>query len=91
MYKIRDNEKVLALMMANENRIWNWFQNNFDESKDNKSETAKYKYLEAVKNLISFCFAKYKDEKEGDSFKATKEVYSVLRLIRFIKGFDDEK
>ncbi len=97
MYKLRANEELICDISNKRGRLWAFFQNNFDEAKENKSDTDKYKYLFAIKNYIIFLFSKYKLQKEGlenketaSMYLATINLYSVLKTIRFIKGLDND-
>lgn len=94
IYKIRDNQTVLEQIYTDKNRLWNFFQNNFEEVNDEKKkESPKYKYLEKVLEILLFNFninqAKTMDDKR--TLKAVSHTFSALRFVKFIKGLDDDK
>jgi CRISPR-associated protein Cmr2 len=90
MYAIRVNEKILQLIYTEQERFSAFFVNNFDEFKENKKGTQEYQFIEAVKNYLLSLFQLYKDKKIDDHeiFKATSQLYSAIKIIRFIKGLD---
>jgi CRISPR-associated protein Cmr2 len=97
MYKLRDNEELISTISKDGVRLWAFFQNNFDEAKENKKDTDKYKYLLAIKEYTIFLFEKYGVQKEelpnknaASLYLATINLYSVLKTIRFIKGLDND-
>jgi CRISPR-associated protein Cmr2 len=100
MYQIRENEETYKEIYGDGARIWNFICNNFDEAMRLKSNpdkpNAKGRYLAAVRELMIDSFKKHGLATEGDPTKgeqkgliAIKEIYSLLRLARFIKGFED--
>lgn len=81
-YKIRANETLLSIIKDDEDRMWYFFDNNFDSEKD---------FLKAVCKYLFHLFARYGDDKIDDKqneLKATNYLYSTLKIIRFIKGLD---
>lgn len=94
MYQIRENESVYVQMLNNHDRIWNFVCNNFDDAmrlkKSPDKPNPKGVYLQKVSKLIADTFSRYGSsiDTEGNLL-AIKEIYSILRLVRFIKGLED--
>lgn len=93
IYKLRANEELLCYISNNKDRIWYFFENNFDEATQKKSETDKYKYLKQIADIIYGQFQRYRNNRgiNSEQYIATTNVYSLLKTIRFIKGLDDDK
>ena len=93
MYEIRQNENVLVLFRSDAERFWAFFENNFDEAKESKIGTKKYDYIKSVADTLKYLFDKNKDEfvENQKMYKATIELYSAIKTIKFIKGLDDDK
>lgn len=93
MYKLRKNEELFYLISNYIERIWYFFENNFDEANKRKEGTDKYKYLKIVARVLFEQFKIYGNKKDAnnDQYIATTNVYSLIKTIRFIKGLDDDK
>lgn len=87
-YKLRANEELIALISIDKERLWFFFENNFDEAK--RKDTEEYHFLEKIKEFLFYLFGKYKNKKinNQDLYVAINELYSTLKTIRFIKGLD---
>lgn len=93
MYVIRENQALIEHLQNKEARLWNFFQNNFEEADKKHAGKPAYKYLESVKALVIFNFSKYGKQRLDDSntLKAIAETFSALRFVKFIKGLDDDR
>lgn len=102
-YFLRDNEQTLRLVFSDEKRLENFFKNNFDDyvtdeelkkkgGKDSKRKP-KSDYLYHVKNSVEHIYKKKIpiNPTDKDFEVALTEVYSIIRICRFIKGLEDEK
>ena len=105
-YFLRDNEKTLRLIYSETSRLEHFFKNNFDDyiadkelqsnvGKHAKRET-KAAYLYNVKCLVKHIYKlrltkTVKQLKDKDFEAALNEIYSIIRICRFIKGLEDEK
>lgn len=89
-YKLRANEDLIEHVSHDEDRIWYFFENNFDEANIRKKDLPEFNYLKAICKYLFYLFGKYGNEKieNQDLFIATNELYSTLKTIRFIKGLD---
>lgn len=90
MYAIRTNENILNLIYSNDERFNAFFVNNFDEYKEVKKHTPEYKFIDAVKKYLLSLFQIHNSEKleNQEIYKATSQLYSAIKIIRFIKGLD---
>lgn len=77
-------EGAYSLVGKDETRVWNMFRNHFDEA--NEATNPKYRFLIHTKELVGSVFSAYSDAERG---RAMKDVYSYLRLARFINGQED--
>ena len=91
-YKIRANENLIKLISNDKDRLWYFFENNFDEAKSgsNNRYSKEYYFLKAVDDFLFYLFSRYGDEKieNQDIYVANNELFSALKTIRFIKGLD---
>ncbi len=104
MYNLRDNEAVLHIIGDDKVRFENFLRNSFDEYKqDNNPKSG---YLKSVKEFLPYEFEAAKlnspaleneTNQERDkrlnsiTTSALNNVYSTLRIARFIKGLEDDK
>ncbi len=97
IYSILNNEELIFTVCNNKNRLWAFFQNNFDEARDKRDNShlnsLKYKYLYNIMEYIHYLFVLFGDKKDKESglYLATLQLYSTLKTLRFIKGLDDDK
>lgn len=102
-YKLRENEKVFAQIGLSQERITH-FINHITDSKDEGKTEADYlllsnkdeKFMRLVKDTILGAYKHKADEvldKNMDEISkaAMKEIYSMLRIVKFVKGLDDDK
>jgi len=102
-YKLRENEKVFAQIGLSQERI-SHFVNHITDSKDEGKTEADYqalsnnneKFIRLVKDTIYGAYKQKADEvlnKNMDKISedAMKEIYSMLRIVKFVKGLDDDK
>jgi len=91
-YKIRANEQLLWLASkGSSDRLWYFFENNFEEAKPKRKGTKSYQFLEAICKYLHYLFDTWKDSKmdqQNQEMKATNHLYSALKIFRFIKGLD---
>jgi CRISPR-associated protein Cmr2 len=101
------HQSARSVIISESQSIEHFFKNNYDDYKyDPEERNAKGKYLFAVKELLlaelkdaeehkSYHLENYPDDikmrKTPDAFMALQQVYSALKISRFIKGLDDEK
>lgn len=79
-------EEAYSIVGHHPVRVWNMFQNHFDEAKDEKN--AKYPFMENTKDLIAETFKDH-GSTEDSKKRAIRDIYSYLRLARFINGQED--
>lgn len=91
IYKLKANEELIKLISRSQERLWYFFENNFEEANRKKERTKPYQYLKGISDYLHYLFAKYGDTREKGEYVATTHIYSALKTIRFIKGLDDEK
>ena len=105
MYNLRDNEVLLGILGENLERVLNFMNNNFEDFKyEFKESNPKGRYLHKVCNIIVSEFkiadryfpaeddAKKKKARENKvTAYALNNIYSKLRISRFIKGLEDDK
>ena len=91
MYKLKANEELIFIISHSSERLWYFFENNFEEAKRGRAGTKPYEYLKAISIYLHHLFSKHGNAKENDEYVATTTIYSVLKTIRFIKGLDDAK
>lgn len=90
-YKIRANETLIGIIHKDKERLWFFFENNFEEANSRKQNSDEYKFLEAVCNYLFNLFLKHGTKKiceNQELYMATAEFYATLKIIRFIKGLD---
>ena len=100
-YKIRENEKVFKEIGLFPPRVDN-FINHLSNSKDNRDKTAfeelenDDKFIRLVKDTINHVYQQKAQEiidqnMEKISVESMKEIYSIIRIVKFIKGLEDDK
>ena len=83
-FKLFSHKSVLDSIAKDGVRFSNFIDNYFNESVHN--EKGKVSFLNQIKAIIPLIYA------ENDAETARKEVYSILRIAKFIKGLDyDDK
>jgi len=96
-YKIRENQGLIERVALDENRLENVFVNIFEENL--VEPKSKDKYLADLRALVGLSFKNgyYQQKtdtqnhiKQGTAL-ATTEVFSVVRLAKFLHGLDDLK
>jgi len=100
-YFLRDNYKTIELIWFNKIRIENFFKNNFEDyvtdeelhlkGGKNLKRATKAEYLYKTKNLIEHIFLVKMPKNTEETEAALTEIYSIIRICRFIKGLEDEK
>jgi CRISPR-associated protein Cmr2 len=82
VFKLFSQQKIVESIAKDTARFGNYIDNYFNEDihKGDKSG-----FLTQIKTLVPAIFNKHETE------KATKEVYSMLRLAKFLNGLDDDK
>jgi CRISPR-associated protein Cmr2 len=100
-YKLRDNEKVFEQIGLRSQRVTH-FVNHLTGAKDESAEAFEKladnneKFMRLVKDTISRAYKQKADELVSQNMDkiseaAMKEVYSMLRIVKFVKGIDDDK
>ncbi len=87
-YKIRENEPVFEIMGKDETRMKEIFKNVFEEvdcEDPSKKPKPKDYYLKSLRELM------VREYKNADVETAHKQVFSLTRAIKFIKGLDELK
>lgn len=90
MYKLRSNEYLIDLIATQPNshlRLWYFFENNFEEAKPSNVNTSVYNFLKAVCNYLHFLY----NLKTNQNKAQIQNIYAALKIIRFVKGLDNEK
>jgi|GEM_PF-1360363 len=94
MYALRANEEILFFLYSQSSeRFWHFFENNFDEAKPDREETDEFKFIKAVSDYLFDLFRRYGDKK-GENEKpyfSVIQLFSALKIIRFIKGLDYDR
>lgn len=85
-YKIRENEVVLGSIIDDADRVKSFFVNILEEEPDDARHKLKDKYLTALRDFLLF---EYKDS--GSLSLSVKQLYSVIRIVKFVKGLEDLK
>lgn len=91
MYKLKANEELVKIISGSSERLWYFFENNFEEADRRKENTRPFQYLKGISDYLYYLFSILGDKKENGEYAATTHIYSALKTIRFIKGLDDEK
>lgn len=85
IHHFRKNEEVYRIIGHDALKVTNFLKNNFDNEKHKK-------FVECVAKL---CFNVYKKNNgtagKNESKKSVDEIYSLLRILKFLKGQDDGK
>jgi len=103
MYKLRDNESILEIIGNKQERVENFIDNNFDDyNREFDKCNGNGKYLHTVKKLTPYAFNEAdilinhsepdeKKRRKSVTEQALNNIYSTLRISRFIKGIEDDK
>lgn len=85
IHHLRENETVYRNICSDKNKIKMFLLNNFEE----------INYRDFIVSIAELCFAVYQKNKEPDvrkqSEKSIKELYNLLRILKFLNGHDDDK
>ncbi|WP_165372285.1 type III-B CRISPR-associated protein Cas10/Cmr2 [Emticicia agri] len=84
-YKLRDNHELIKIIGQEPTHLANLFHNVFDEKLENKQETDLY--MEQVRLLVNYSYI----QQNHDIDKTMKEVFSIIRTSKFIKGLEEVK
>ncbi|MFD2520357.1 Cas10/Cmr2 second palm domain-containing protein [Emticicia soli] len=84
-YKLRDNHELIKIIGHESILLKNLFHNVFDEKIENRQ--AKDLYLEKVRLLVNYSYT----QQNKDIDQAMKEVFSIIRTSKFIKGLEEVK
>lgn len=99
-YKIRDNEKVFEQIGLMPDRVTQFINHLTDSKDEGDSDFSKLdkdeKYIRLVKDTICRVYKQKADELTSQNMDkiseaAMKEIYSMLRIVKFVKGLDDDK
>lgn len=85
IHHLRDNEIVYRNIGNDQEKIKMFLLNNFEEKA----------YRDFIVSIAELCFAVYQKNKEPDirkrSEKSIRELYNLLRILKFLNGHDDDK
>lgn len=85
IHHFRQNEEVYRIVGNDPLKVLNFLKNNFDTDKHKK-------FVECLANL---CFNVYLKNNgtagQAESEKSIEEIYSLLRILKFLKGQEDGK
>lgn len=85
IYHFRQNEEVYRIIGEDELKVTNFLKNNFDNKKQEK-------FVECVASLCYNVYLKYNGTLgQDESQKSVDEIYSLLRILKFLKGLEDGK
>ncbi len=96
-YKIRENSQLIQRFGTDADRLKNLFENVFDE--DPQKPEAKHLYLKELRTLIPKSFGNefylqkkdIKNHQKESTELATNEIFSIVRLAKFLCGLEDIK
>ena len=96
-YKIRENQTLIERVATDPARLQNVFENIFEQNL--KDPKAKDQYLARLQSLIGVSFTNdvYQKQNEIENHvkvgtdMATKEVFSTVRLAKFLRGLEELK
>ncbi len=84
-YKLRDNHELIKIIGGQPTRLASLFNNVFDERLENRQATDLY--LQEVRELLNYSYL----QQNNDIEKTMKEVFSIIRTSKFIKGLEEVK
>lgn len=91
-YFVRANEALIFTIYQDADRFWHLFENNFTEAKIDKANTSEYKFIKVLSEYLRYLCLKYKKEKISnyDEYVATTTLYSTIKIVKLIKGLDQD-